>query len=87
MTAGIHEVEAGGRQHIPILHFGMISLDSRMGFVLGGYSRVYFGKFRNALKIIYAMELTTDDVKYFFYEANLCTRCSIRTSSSAWGSA
>jgi hypothetical protein len=72
-VTGLYEVEAQER-HIPILHFGMISLDSRMGFVSGGYSRVYFGRYRKqkvALKMIYAMELTAADVHEFFREARM----------------
>jgi hypothetical protein len=73
MAAGLYDMERSSG-HLPILHFGMISLDSSLGYVAGGYSRVYFGKFqgkRVALKIMYVMELTPSDVNDYYREATI----------------
>jgi hypothetical protein len=73
MAAGLYEMERTSG-HLPILHFGLISLDSSLGYVAGGYSRVYFGKLHQkkvALKIMYVMELTPSDVNDYYREATI----------------
>eukprot|EP01035_Chromulina_nebulosa_P017916 gene17916-23536_t len=63
------------RKHVPFLHFGLITLDKNVGFVAGGFSRVYFGKIKReekvALKVMFAMELTPQDITEFFTEAKI----------------
>lgn len=59
---------------VPFLHFGMISLDKDVGFVAGGFSRVYFGKIRDtkvALKMLFVLELTPGSISDFCREAEL----------------
>ena len=61
---------------VPSIHFGLIELEKDMGFVAGGFSRVYFGKYNNsaiALKMLYVMELTPQTVAEFCQEAKLLT--------------
>jgi hypothetical protein len=63
---------------LPVLHYGLLDFDENEHFVAGGFSRVYFGKLRNepvAFKILFAMELTPDDVRDFYEEA--CLLCSL----------
>lgn len=75
MANYISDVEASDReQRSPILHFGLISLDKKLGYIAGGASRVYFGKVgkaKVALKMIYAIELTPNDVTKFCKEAKI----------------
>jgi hypothetical protein len=64
----------GSEKRLPILHFGLLDFDTNNQFVAGGFSRVYFGKFKGekvAFKILFAMELTPDDVTDFYQEASL----------------
>lgn len=59
---------------LPIFHFGLLDFDQDEHFVAGGFSRVYFGRCKGekvAFKILFAMELTPDDVKDFYQEALL----------------
>jgi hypothetical protein len=61
------------RLKVPFVHFGLITLDD-LGFVAGGFSRVYFGKFRNervALKMLFVIELTPSSVSDFCKEADV----------------
>jgi hypothetical protein len=61
-------------RNLPILHFGLLDFDQNNQFVAGGFSRVYFGRYRQekvAFKILFAMELTPDDVSDFYREASL----------------
>jgi hypothetical protein len=62
---------------VPFIHFGLIELEKDMGFVVGGFSRVYFGKYNNkqiALKMLYVMELTPRTVSDFCQEARLLSK-------------
>lgn len=57
---------------IPIIHFGALKLNERFGYVAGGFSRVYFGKYQKkkvALKKLFAIELTPEDITDFYKEA------------------
>lgn len=66
--------ERDKNSQIKLLHFGLISLDKNVGFIAGGFSRVYFGRLRDervALKVMFAMELTAKDVAEFFREAKI----------------
>lgn len=57
---------------LPILHFGLMTFDTDLQFVAGGFSRVYFGSLRGervAFKILFAMELDPKDVEEFYREA------------------
>ncbi len=59
---------------LPVLHYGLLDFDENEHFVAGGFSRVYFGRLSNepvAFKILFAMELTPDDVRDFYEEACL----------------
>lgn len=59
---------------VPFVHFGLISLDKDVGFVAGGFSRVYFGKIRDtkvALKMLFVMELTPSSISNFCREADI----------------
>jgi hypothetical protein len=59
---------------LPVVHFGLLDFDTNNQFVAGGFSRVYFGKYHGekvAFKILFAMELTPDDVTDFYAEASL----------------
>jgi hypothetical protein len=59
---------------LPLIHFGSITLHQQVGFVAGGTSRVYFGKWGRkevALKILFAMELTPDVVAEFYNEVQI----------------
>jgi serine/threonine protein kinase len=60
--------------NLPVLHFGLLEIEKSDQFIPGGFSRVYFGSFRKekvALKILFAMELTPQDVDNFYAEATL----------------
>jgi hypothetical protein len=60
--------------NLPVLHFGLLEIEKTDQFIPGGFSRVYFGSLRNekvALKILFAMELTPQDVDNFYAEATL----------------
>lgn len=73
MGEGLTEYEGRART-VPLLHFGLITLEENIGYVAGGFSRVYFGKLKGqkvALKVMFAMELTAQDVKEFFVEARV----------------
>jgi len=66
-------VEKNSRK-LPIIHFGMITLDQHLGYVAGGLSRVYFGSIKKepvAIKILFAMELTPKVVKSFYEEVQV----------------
>lgn len=66
--------ERDRKRPLTLLHFGLINLDQKLGFIAGGFSRVYFGHLKNqkvALKVMFAMELTSDDVIEFFNEAKI----------------
>lgn len=62
------------RIHVPVLHFGQINFDYAVGFIRGGFSRVYFGQFihyRVAIKMLFVMELTAETVESFLEEARV----------------
>ena len=55
--------EQGIKTKVPVIHFGLISMDYAAGVVGGGFSRVFFGTYRReavAVKMLYVMELTPD---------------------------
>jgi serine/threonine protein kinase len=59
---------------VPFIHFGLIQLDKDVGFVAGGFSRVYFGKVRDAkvaLKMLFVIELTPGSISDFCREADI----------------
>lgn len=59
---------------VPLLHFGLITMNKDIGYVAGGFSRVYFGMLKKekvALKIMFAMELTPSAVLEFYEEAKM----------------
>ena len=59
---------------VPFIHFGLIELAKDMGFVAGGFSRVYFGRYKNqpiALKMLFVVDLTPEPVKEFCKEVSL----------------
>jgi serine/threonine protein kinase len=58
---------------VPIIPFGMISIDTTL-FFSGGTARVYRGKYGNedvAVKLLFCLELTPERVKEFCGEATL----------------
>ena len=63
-----------GGTNVPIIHFGRIKFDYSVGFVRGGFSRVYFGEYlqeRVAIKMLFVMELTKESVESFYAEARV----------------
>lgn len=67
-------MDAVSDMKLPVLHFGLLDIEKSDHFVPGGFSRVYFGTLRQekvALKILFAMELTPQDVANFYSEAAL----------------
>lgn len=74
MAEKLESFHSESSNKLPILHFGLLDFDENAHFVAGGFSRVYFGKCRNekvAFKILFAMELTPNDVSDFYREASL----------------
>jgi hypothetical protein len=74
MSDVLTSYERDKKSKLKLLHFGLISLDNQVGFIAGGFSRVYFGQLRNeavALKVMFAMELTAKDISEFFHEAKI----------------
>jgi serine/threonine protein kinase len=70
----LSDIEDGSSKTSPYLHFGLFKLDESIGFVSGGFSRVYFADYRKekvALKISFQIELTPYDCKEFIKEAEL----------------
>lgn len=68
------QVDSRQGSSVPFIHFGLIELSKDMGFVAGGFSRVYFGQYKNqpiALKMLFVVDLTPQSVKEFCKEANL----------------
>jgi serine/threonine protein kinase len=68
--AGVHSRTQG----VHFVHFGHISLSKGVGFVAGGFSRVYFGKYKNrkiALKMLFVLELNPGSVNQFCREAQI----------------
>lgn len=60
--------------NVPVVHFGLLKFDENANFVAGGFSRVYFGDYKNekvAMKVMFAMELTPSDVHEFYREATI----------------
>lgn len=73
MAEQLESIKTSNRS-LPILHFGLLDIETNIQYISGGFSRVYFGTLLNqkvALKILFAMELTPDDVKNFYHEASL----------------
>ncbi len=59
---------------VPIIHFGRINFDYQVGFIRGGFSRVYFGTHnqkRVAIKMLFVMELNKETVDKFYLEAKV----------------
>lgn len=76
MATGVGEFERTFHRSVPLLHFGMIQIDESKGFISGGFSRVYFGELKNAqqpiaLKLIYAIELSSDEIRAYCEEASV----------------
>jgi serine/threonine protein kinase len=70
----ISKVDSRSRSGVPFIHFGLIELTKDMGFVAGGFSRVYFGHYKKqpiALKMLFVVDLTPESVKDFYSEAKL----------------
>jgi len=69
------DLESGNEKVAPLLHFGLLQINQGMGFVSGGYSRIYFGKLRGkedvAIKIIYAIELSPKEIAALCAEARV----------------
>ena len=60
--------------YVPVIHFGLIDFDYSLGFATGGYSRVYFGRFKNekvAIKLLFVMELNQESIRSFYEEAQI----------------
>ena len=75
MSDVLSSYERDKNSKLPLLHFGLITLDENLGFVAGGFSRVYFGTLKHqrvAVKVMFAMELTSSDVEDFFNETKVC---------------
>lgn len=74
MSEVLTSYERDKKSKLSLLHFGLITIDENVGFVSGGFSRVYFGNYKHervALKVMFAMELSSDDVVDFFTEAKV----------------
>lgn len=60
---------------ISFLHFGLIEIDQNIGYISGGFSRVYFGTLRKkqkiALKVLFSIELSSLSINEFCTEAKL----------------
>lgn len=73
MARGVAELEK--TRTVQMLHFGLLDLDSKLGFVPGGFSRVYFGTLRGkehvAVKVIYSIELSPHEIAHFCREAKI----------------
>ena len=78
------------KRNVPVLHFGQLKLDPSKGYICGGFSRIYFGMLlpekQVAIKVIYAMEFSPDEILSMSYEAqvlselkhpNIVTSCGI----------
>lgn len=68
------KVDSRQGSSVPFIHFGLIELTKDMGFVAGGFSRVYFGQYKQqpiALKMLFVVDLTPQSVKEFCKEAKL----------------
>jgi serine/threonine protein kinase len=63
----------------PIIHFGLIKLNYSRDMVRGGFSKVYFGLYKNqkvAVKMLFVMELTAQTIKDFYREADVLVQLS-----------
>lgn len=70
----ISKVDSRQGSGVPFIHFGLIELTKDMGFVAGGFSRVYFGQYKTqpiALKMLFVVDLTPESIKDFCKEAKL----------------
>ena len=74
ISGGLSNLSSSVINSLPLIHFGSITLHQHVGFVAGGTSRVYFGKWGKkevALKILFTMELTPDVVAEFYNEVQI----------------
>lgn len=73
MARNISDLEV--HRTVKLLHFGLLELDSKLGFIPGGFSRVYFGTLRGrdpvAVKVIFSIELSPHEIVHFCREAKI----------------
>jgi hypothetical protein len=73
-TSELTKIEDTSYTRLPFIHFGLIDISQTSGYVAGGQSRVYFGKYKNekvAVKFLFAIELNPDVVKQFYNEVRV----------------
>ena len=71
MSSSIYQPTAVTKALVPVIHFGMLSIDITQ-FTPGGFSRVYAAGYRGekvALKLLFALELNRDSIIQFYKEA------------------
>jgi serine/threonine protein kinase len=73
---------------VPVIPFGKINFDYNIGFIRGGFSRVYFGLYMQqkvAIKLLFVMELTKESIETFHSEARVLMDLQHESIISCYG--
>ena len=73
---------------VPVIPFGKINFDYNIGFIRGGFSRVYFGSYMQrkvAIKLLFVMELTKESIETFHSEARVLIDLQHKAIVSCYG--